>query len=246
MIQVVAHCAPKALGRTALVACILGLLLGAHIIVWILVSLDIWYLLELGWCSSGRMFLLWQWCSYAIALCCFHLLEFAITALYNPTECSSDSFLVNHSTAYTAAALTSWLEFGIRFCFFPSAAIPMVSYAGLPVLWVAQFIRSSAMATAGESFNHLIQTSKKDNHRLITHGIYRWFRHPSYVGFFYWSIATQMVLGNPVHTILFAMASWSFFRRRIPYEEETLRQHFPDYPAYAARTWMGIPFIRQS
>ena len=44
-------------------------------------------------------------------------------------------------------------------------------WIGLAVLMPAQVIRTLAMVTAGESFNHLIQTKKKDNHVLITNGM---------------------------------------------------------------------------
>lgn len=51
---------------------------------------------------------------------------------------------------------------------------------------------------------------------------------------------------NIIHTILFTLVSWSFFKRRIPYEEESLIQHFPEsYPTYRAKTYVGIPFIPQ-
>jgi hypothetical protein len=40
------------------------------------------------------------------------------------------------------------------------------------------------------------------------------------------------------------LASWYFFKRRIPYEEGTLLKYFPDeYPAYVANTLSGLPFI---
>lgn len=127
---------------------------------------------------------------------------------------------------------------------FWSDCVPLL---GLVLVIVSQMIRSWAMITAGVSFNHIIQIRKKDNHALVTHGIYRFFRHPAYVGFFYWSIGTQLVLGNFLHFILFTIASWSFFQRRIPYEEESLCLLFPqEYPQYVARTWMGIPFIRSN
>jgi protein-S-isoprenylcysteine O-methyltransferase len=116
---------------------------------------------------------------------------------------------------------------------------------GFAMLLVGQSIRTAAMITAGQSFHHLIQTSKKKNHILITHGIYSVFRHPSYVGFFYWSIGTQIFLGNLIHSILFTIVTWNFFQRRIPYEEESLCTYFPqEYPSYLARTWMGIPFLK--
>lgn len=187
----------------------------------------------------------WQWSGYASAVSMFHLSEYFTTALYNPTAASSDSFLVNHSTSYTAAALTSWTEFGLRFALAPQWNLPRpLVYFGLGMAVLAQMIRSLAMITAGESFNHLIQTYKKENHVLITHGIYSILRHPSYVGFYYWSIALQLLLGNAAHAILFSVVSWMFFKRRIPFEEESLCAHFPhEYPAYVARTWMGIPFL---
>jgi protein-S-isoprenylcysteine O-methyltransferase len=199
------------------------------------------------------LFMLWQWCTYVICLCTFHLLEFFITAIYNPTQATSDSYLINHSITYTIAAIVSWIEFWIRFIgvvqdvpILHAFHLPQyISYIGVCILVMAQCIRSIAMATAGESFNHLIQTSKKQNHKLITNGIYRIFRHPSYVGFFYWSISTQLVLGNVIHVVLYTMASWTFFNRRIQYEEESLCQFFPDsYPQYVAQTYMGIPWIK--
>jgi Isoprenylcysteine carboxyl methyltransferase (ICMT) family len=73
---------------------------------------------------------------------------------------------------------------------------------------------------------------------------YAYLRHPSYIGFYYWAIGTQILLNNLLHTFLFAAASTFFFRKRIPFEEESLLQYFPDeYPAYRARTWIGIPFV---
>ena len=199
------------------------------------------------------IFMLWQWCTYILCICTFHLLEFFITAVYNPTQATSDSYLINHSITYTTAAILSWIEFWIRFVcvvrhvhIFDAIHLPFyISYIGFGILMIAQCVRSMAMATAGESFNHLIQTSKKQNHVLITHGIYRIFRHPSYVGFFYWSISTQLVLGNTVHALLYTLASWTFFNRRIQYEEESLCKFFPStYPQYVSQTYMGIPLIK--
>ena len=202
-------------------------------------------------------------------MCTFHLLEFFVTCLYNPSVVKSDSFLVNHSKAYTAAFLLAITEFWIKFCydlfvrFFvflgPSNSVlqsqPQQNFVGslftivlgVIVVVVAQVIRSWSMKTCGESFNHFIQTERKDNHRLVTHGIYKVLRHPSYVGFYYWSVGTQIVLRNWVCVVLFALAGWSFFSRRIPYEERALIRLFGDeYFDYAARTYIGIPGISTS
>jgi protein-S-isoprenylcysteine O-methyltransferase len=244
----------KGLGRVALLACALGVLWGIHATLLVLLTLESW-----GWISismsifdyetltslSGqvRLQMAWQWCCYITAMCTFHLLEFFTTAIYNAKVTSADSYLVNHSKAYTAAFLIAGTEFWFKFLVFPSS-FPWICRLGMGMVLLAQMIRSLAMITCGESFNHLIQISKKDNHILITNGIYQWFRHPSYVGFYYWSIGTQLVLNNALSAIVFGSASYMFFRRRIPYEEESLLQHFPNkYVAYVKRTWVGIPFI---
>jgi protein-S-isoprenylcysteine O-methyltransferase Ste14 len=73
---------------------------------------------------------------------------------------------------------------------------------------------------------------------------YSILRHPSYVGFFYWAIGTQLVLCNPLSTLLYGLAAWTFFSKRIVYEESTLRSLFPgDYEEYISRTYIGIPLM---
>lgn len=236
----------QGLGRVALLSCGLGVLWGIHFLLVLVFSLNYLDILSIpdGWLGKDRIQLLWQWSFYVMSMCTFHLSEFFTTALYNPSVTTADSFLVNHSATYTAAAFFSWMEFGIRFGLFPTMNSSMLSLLGILVVAVSQTIRSLAMITCAESFNHLIQRSKKESHVLITHGIYKYFRHPSYVGFFYWSVGTQLALGNYVSTSLFALASCMFFQKRIPYEEESLLYLFPDeYPGYAKRTWVGIPFV---
>ena len=233
-------------GRAALLGAGLGCSLGFHACGFI--GLSAWQLWTGGssFSSSPRIFMAWQWCGWASSFSVFHLMEYFTTALCNPSAASSDSFLINQSTSYTTALITQCVEFGIRFAFLPHWNLPLpVVLTGLVMTGVAQTIRAAAMITAGQSFNHVIQTYKKQNHVLIQRGIYSVFRHPSYVGFYYWSIGTQLLLGNVVHAVAFSVVSWSFFNRRIPFEEESLCVLFPDeYPAYVAKTWMGIPFLR--
>lgn len=241
------------IGRVAMLSSALSLLWSVHFLLFAQLSLHFMGLLPFGiaeFVDNHRLWLLWQWTAYFSSLCLFHMLEFWTTALFNPSEASADSFLVNHSTAYTAAALISWTEFTIRFLFMPRWRFflpPCVSIAGYGIAVVAQVVRSLAMITAGQSFNHTIQTRKRSSHLLVTHGIYRYLRHPSYVGFFYWSIATQLVLGNCISTIGYSVTAWNFFHRRIAFEEESLHNFFQnEYSAYAKRTIIGIPFLRSA
>lgn len=70
--------------------------------------------------------------------------------------------------------------------------ITWLSTVGLLMVIFGDCLRKAAMLTAGSNFNHIVQNEKSDTHTLVTSGVYGWFRHPSYVGWFYWSIGTQV------------------------------------------------------
>mmetsp|Transcript_25542 Transcript_25542/g.55947 ORF Transcript_25542/g.55947 Transcript_25542/m.55947 type:complete len:335 (+) Transcript_25542:237-1241(+) len=250
----------KSLGRVGILSCFLGTLWGIH------VSFGCFLL----WFSSNfpsffplpKMAMILTWCFYIAAMCTFHLSEFFVTAFSNPTVVASNSFLVNHSKAYTVAFIIAGTEFWLGFWLADDGSSSdsggnITSYGttmsvwwstttmvGIVVVIASQMMRSWAMMKCGESFNHYIQRQRKENHVLVTDGIYTWFRHPSYTGFYYWSIGTQVVLHNPFSAVLFAVAGWKFFSQRIPYEERSLVRLFGDrYYNYVGRTYVGIPFI---
>lgn len=85
----------------------------------------------------------------------------------------------------------------------------------LVLLAVGQVFRSLAMIHAARSFSHVVKVIKHDDHTLVTNGVYSWFRHPSYFGFFYWALATQLLLGNVASTLAFAFVLGRFFHARI-------------------------------
>lgn len=69
-----------------------------------------------------------------------------------------------------------------------------VSLVGVVLCIIGEVIRKLAMFTARTNFNHIVQSVREEGHMLVTHGIYQLCRHPSYVGWFYWSIGTQVTL----------------------------------------------------
>lgn len=236
--------------KSATIATVLSIQWGIHFTFgWFLLWLSLWDHHQ----EKHRIHQAWTWCFYITAMCSFHLLEFFVTAFFNPTAVSSDSFLVNHSKAYTVAAILATAEFWFRFLCAsgsknkvePESIINyLITALGVFMVVISQIIRTFAMMTCGESFNHYIQTLRKDNHILVTNGIYSFLRHPSYVGFYYWAIGSQVLLHNYFSLLIFAGAGWKFFGQRIPYEERSLIRLFGDkYYNYTKRTYMGIPFI---
>jgi len=117
-----------------------------------------------------------------------------------------------------------------------------VSLFGFVLILVGQSLRTLAMTTARSSFTHQIQFSRRREHQLVTHGIYSIMRHPSYAGFWYWGVGTQLLLSNPICVLGYALVLTRFFQQRIPPEEIALTSFFGhDYIAYKQATRCYIP-----
>ncbi|XP_054271991.1 protein-S-isoprenylcysteine O-methyltransferase-like isoform X1 [Macrosteles quadrilineatus] len=195
------------------------------------------FLLPNPWIPYG-----WYMCVMAF----FHYSEFLTIALTNPRTLTIDSFILNHSNEYMIAAVSSWVEFFIEAYFFPELkTLRLVSYVGLSLCIGGECLRKCAMWTARTNFNHVVQSVRHNDHQLVTHGIYSVCRHPSYVGWFYWSMGTQMILVNPLCFVAYILASWKFFHDRIMVEEITLINFFGEqYLDYQKKVSTGLPFIR--
>lgn len=188
----------------------------------------------------------WHWFGYYMCfISFFHFSEYLMIALTNPRTLSLDSFVLNHSREYAIAALSSWVEFFVEWYFFPGLKqhtyIPLL---GILLCTSGELLRKLAMLTAKSNFTHVIQSVQEEGHQLVTHGVYSYCRHPSYVGWFYWSIGTQLILLNPVCIVGYIIASWQFFHDRILVEEVTLLNFFgEDYYQYQRKVPTGLPLI---
>eukprot|EP00850_Spirogloea_muscicola_P016736 SM000138S00043 [mRNA] locus=s138:203310:204689:+ [translate_table: standard] len=202
--------------------------------------------------------------AYLLAVAFFHLTEFGLAALYTPAElsrrfratlmvltgsaggCLSVAAAWLISPAYVAAFSCSCLEYEVERRLAPSlkACFPVVQRLGAVLVVLGEVVRKAAFMTARHNFTHEIKHVRRPDHRLVIHGIYRYVRHPGYMGWFIWSIATQLMLANPLCTAAFACISWRFFSDRILYEEQLLRNFFGlAYDEYAILTPSGIPFV---
>lgn len=162
---------------------------------------------------------LWRPSFFISSLAFFHFLEFYTTARYNPPMATVSSFLLRNGRAYDIANTAAFVECTVTSIFFPDWQArfgrPYIIALGLVLTATGQMIRSTAMIQAGTNFNHQVQTQRNEGHVLVTDGIYGWLRHPSYFGYFWWGVGTQIVLGNAICSIGFALVLWRFFNHRI-------------------------------
>jgi len=77
---------------------------------------------------------------------------------------------------------------------------------------------------------------------LITHGPYRWVRHPMYTAIL---LITAGLIGNDpqLYRVVMAVVLAIILVLKSKREEVFLRQAYPDYPAYMKKTRQLIPFV---
>merc|ERR1712228_186737 len=183
------------------------------------------------------------WSLYACSSCLFYTFEYLWAAIFHPKDVNFGSFMVfNHSNTFHIALAVSTCEYWIEYVLFNRIKVMNKTHLfGLALVFMGQIVRTCAQFTAGINFTHQIAYYKKEHHELIKHGVYKWLRHPSYFGFFYFSIGSQLLLANPLSTLFYTIASWKFFADRIPNEEEQLIKFFgDDYVQYKQQTIIGI------
>lgn len=184
-----------------------------------------WLGFGLAFCLCSTTWLLlneyaiWRLPAFFAGLSLFHSLEYYTTARFNvPTVRASSFLLFNNGRAYNTAHGLATLEIVVS-SFFPTyqsrLVHPITIAAGLALIFIGQTVRSVAMAQAGTNFNHTPVQTRKEDHVLVTTGLYGYLRHPSYFGFFWWALGTQLLVGNKVCFVGYAIALWLFFYRRI-------------------------------
>lgn len=84
----------------------------------------------------------------------------------------------------------------------------------------------------------------KEEHKLITEGIYRYLRHPMYSAFWLLALTQALLLPNWFAGLAGLVGFGALFALRIGPEERMMEAAFGDqYRAYKARTWRVIPFV---
>lgn len=186
----------------------------------------------------------WEARAFLASLATYHVSEYAIAWAYNRPLLSRDSWLL--STPYCVAMLAGCAEYALELAlgFDASRRLESVRLLGLAMVVAGDALRKTAEITARHNFTHKIMTRRRAEHVVVRRGVYRHVRHPGYLGWFVWSVGTQVLLCNPACVVAFTVAAWRFFADRIPVEEEHLRRMFPgEYAAYAAVTPTWIPGI---
>ena len=116
-----------------------------------------------------------------------------------------------------------------------------VRYLGLVLFVVGSVLRVGAVFVLGNRFSGLVAI--QEGHELVTSGLYRVIRHPSYLGLLLfllgWALVFRSVIG-----VLVSLLILPPLIARMNSEEALLESEFGErYSEYRRRTWRLVPFV---
>jgi len=108
---------------------------------------------------------------------------------------------------------------------------------------IALSIVIGLMAVINMKLNNLnIVPTLKDNHQLVTHGIYRLIRHPMYTSVLLFCLAfTLTIADNQAVVVMFILLIDLILKSNV--EEKLLSEHFDTYSNYKTKTGRFLPFL---
>jgi protein-S-isoprenylcysteine O-methyltransferase Ste14 len=150
----------------------------------------------------------------------------------------------------TSLLVLAWVGFFVPLVWVVSRAFAFAEYslgtgplvAGVVCLVIGLWLFHRSHADLGTNWSVTLEL--REQHRLITQGVYRHIRHPMYLAIALYSIGQALVIPNwmagPSNLIAFAI----LLALRLRAEETMMVEEFGDeYAAYSARTKCFIPGV---
>lgn len=120
---------------------------------------------------------------------------------------------------------------------------PLRAIAGLLVFVGSLGLFRATHKALGRNWSVTLRV--REQHDLVTAGVYRFVRHPMYSAFWLWAIAQALTLQNWLVGPAGLVGFGTLYLLRVGREESLMRETFgPVWDSYAARTPRVIPFLR--
>ncbi|MGZ5811939.1 MAG: protein-S-isoprenylcysteine O-methyltransferase [Xanthobacteraceae bacterium] len=155
-----------------------------------------------------------------------------------------------------SARMRERILLGVSFCglfiipliYVVSSQPKVFSYGFQPVLaWLGTAVFAGSLALFYRTHRDLgrswsVTLELRDQHALITHGVYNWVRHPMYSAFWLWAIAQALLLPNWIAGLSGLVGFGTLYFGRVGHEERMMLEAFGDgYRDYMARTRRIVP-----
>jgi protein-S-isoprenylcysteine O-methyltransferase Ste14 len=153
-------------------------------------------------------------------------------------------------TMETVLLTLAWLGFFVPLIWIASPAFSFAEYplrtgpliAGIAFLAVGLWFFHRSHADLGTNWSITLEV--REQHRLITEGVYGSVRHPMYMALLLYSVGQALVIPNWVAGPAYLIAFGILFAFRVRAEERMMLDQFGDqYAKYAARTKRLVPGV---
>ena len=119
---------------------------------------------------------------------------------------------------------------------------PVLASLGAAVFAAALWLFYRVHKELGRNWSDSLEV--REQHALVTEGLYRYVRHPMYTAFFMWAVAQALLLPNWIAGPAGLVGFGVLFLFRVGREEQMMLETFgEDYRAYMERTARLIPGI---
>ena len=124
---------------------------------------------------------------------------------------------------------------------FADYALPnWVGWIGVVLFGLAIWLLWRSHADLGRNWTPTLGI--RDEHRLVTEGVYKYIRHPMYAAHLLWAIAQVLMLHNWIAGYSFLVVAVPQYLLRVNHEEQMMLEQFgEEYRAYMERTGRMIP-----
>ncbi len=118
----------------------------------------------------------------------------------------------------------------------------MLAWLGAAVFAASLWLFYRVHKELGRNWSDSLEV--REQHKLVTDGLYRYVRHPMYTAFFMWALAQALLLPNWIAGPAGLVGFGILFLFRVGREEAMMLESFgEEYRAYMARTARLIPHI---
>jgi protein-S-isoprenylcysteine O-methyltransferase Ste14 len=123
------------------------------------------------------------------------------------------------------------------------ARMPPLAFAGgIAAMAIGAVVRYSAMRTLGRFYTRTLRVTEA--HRVVDSGLYRYVRHPGYLGMILVLGGADLATADWVPAVIGPVAIIGLYLFRIRAEEAMLNAELgADYATYSAGTWRLIPHL---
>jgi protein-S-isoprenylcysteine O-methyltransferase Ste14 len=150
----------------------------------------------------------------------------------------------------TIALTFAWFGFFTPFVWVASSLLEFADYELAPAAFVTGVFGLTGglllfhLSHAALGTNWSITLEVRENHRLVTNGVYRRVRHPMYTALFLYSIGQALALPNWIAGPSYLVSFGALFALRYAAEERMMAETFgKEWEAYRAKTKALIPGV---